>query len=119
MEWLLDNYEFVFYVVSVIIVVGLYARHRWWHDGDQLNRDLERLLTEGLDFLKGWAGEQAGNVTQEQVWRVADDIYLRYIEGTPLARFVDQARVRGALWGLFTRWRDEFTAEAFALPAKV
>jgi len=115
MEWILDNLAVIANVATILAVAGVWAWQRWSGKRTELERDLERLLDEGLRFMRDWSGDRMHEVTQEQVWTVADWFYDHHGVGTFLETRVDQSSGRSMFWGAFCRWRDNYVGARAAM----
>ena len=115
MDWILENLSLIGNIVTVVAVAGVWAWMRWSGNRDELERDLQRLLDEGLKFLQDWSGDRMHEVTQEQVWAAADWFYDTYVSGSFLAGRVDKSDMRSLLWGMFCRWRDNHVGARAAI----
>jgi len=116
MDYVLDNLSTILSVLSLLGVVLVFLYMLYYKDRERLRQDLEKLLGEGLRFMEKWAGDQVGEVTEEEVVKIADWFYTRYVVGSVLERFVTQAALRALFWEAFLKWRDQFiTANAFRI----
>ena len=115
MDWLIENAHVVFVVVSTAIVVVVFLYLRYGQDRAGLWKDVENLLGDALEYLKGQVGDRMAEVTEEEVHKVADLFYDRFVLGTVLEKVVTREHMRSALWKLFTEWRDWYSAMQFAL----
>lgn len=107
-EWLLENWESLLELVTIVVVVALYLYIRYADQQGRLRADLDKIVRDGLERLKGWAGDNLDDVTEEDVCKVADWFHARYVAGTVLERLASKERLRARFWLGFCRWRDEF-----------
>ena len=110
MGWIMGNMGTVLVVATIAIVVGLYLYLRYRGKQDVLLHDLEAVLADALEYLKGWAGDRLVEVTEAEVNEVADRFYDRLVAGTALEQFITRELMRATLWSMFVEWRDWFTA---------
>lgn len=115
MTWLLENTQLVFTIITVVVVGVGWLCVRYRGQRARLQRDLEKLLHDGLDYLQRWAGDHLDEVTRVDVDRAADLLYDRYVAGTALARLVSRVAFRSALWGAFCEWRKRFAEVRVAI----
>ncbi|MBM4466496.1 MAG: hypothetical protein FJ014_13235 [Chloroflexi bacterium] len=108
MDWLVENLNLVFSLVSLAGVIAVWGYVTYWHDRDRLWRDLEKLVHEGLEYLQEWAAGQLEVVTRDDTDWLADVLYVRYVKGTALDGLVSQEQMRSLLWEAFVVWRDRF-----------
>lgn len=117
MDWLIEYGGQIVTLVGLALVAGVWGYVRYWRNRDQLRRDLEQLVGDGLEYLKEWAKGQLEAVTAEDIAEVSAWIYEHYVKDTALARVVTQERLYALLLEAFARWRDQFVAmdQAMAL----
>lgn len=115
MDWLTQNAQLLFTLVTLVVVAGVWGYVRYWRDQDRLRRDLEALVRDGLEYLKQWAKGQLESVTTEDIARVSNLLYDQYVAGTELAKFVTREQLYSLLLQAFVAWRDKFRDMAQAL----
>ena len=108
MGWVLENWATLFSAVSLAAVALVWLYVRYWRDQELLWADVRELLSDGLEFLKSWAGDELAGVTEEDVGKVAEHLYMEYIAGTALAKVVSIEYFYALLWDAFVAWRDRF-----------
>lgn len=108
MDWILGNWETLFSVLSLAAVAIVWLYVRYWRNEEALWADVRELLADGLEFLKGWAGDALEDVTEKDVGKVAEHLYMEYIAGTVLAKVVSIEYFYALLWDAFVAWRDRF-----------
>lgn len=108
MDWLIENWQVVFQITVIVVVTGLFLYIRYKDNAGRLQGDLEKLLHDGLEYLQGWAGDHVEDVTEEEVCKVANWFYSRYVAGKALERIVSRERLQGLFWLAFTEWRGRF-----------
>jgi hypothetical protein len=110
MDWVVANFGEIMDILIAALVGGAWLWLRYRGQQDRLEADLKMLLNEALDFLRAWAGERLNEVTREDVWKVAEEFYTRYIVGTLLVDIVSLERFRELLWAAFERVRSREVA---------
>ena len=108
MDWIMENWATFFSSVSLAAVALVWLYVRYWRDQDLLWADVDKLLGTGLVLLKDWAGDELAGVTEEDVGKVAEHLYMNYIAGTALAKVVSIEYFYALLWDAFVAWRDRF-----------
>lgn len=117
MDWVLENWQAVLVLVTVVVVAAVVLYQRYKDNRGQLYADLEVILRDGLEYLKGWAGDRMEEVTEKEVHEVADKFFDMYIAGKLLAGIITRERLRKEFWQRFCQWRDWFVSQARALEA--
>ena len=108
MDWLIEYGKQIVTLVTVALVAGVWGYVRYWRDRDRLRLDLEGLVRDGLEYLKGWAKERLDAVTTEDIAAVANQLYDQFVEGTALAKLVTREEVYVLLREAFVHWRERF-----------
>ena len=108
MDWIMENGATLFSVASLAAVALVWLYVRYWRDQELLWADVRELLADGLEFLKSWAGDALEGVTEADVGKVAEHLYMEYIAGTALAKVVSIEYFYALLWDAFVAWRDRF-----------
>ena len=108
MDRIMENWATLFSSVSLAAVALVWLYVRYWRDQELLWADVRELLATGLAILKDWAGDELGDVTEEDVEKVAEHLYTEYIAGTALAKVVSIEYFYALLWDAFVAWRDRF-----------
>ena len=107
MEWIIANLETILSVLTVLAVGGTWLWLRYKGQEDKLMGDLKQLLQDALAYLQGWAKDRLDEVTQEDVYNVADWFYDAYVLGSPLEAIVSREQFRTLLWSAFERIRGQ------------
>ena len=115
MEWILENSGLVVALLTIAGVVVVVLLQRYKGKRDRLHADLEVILRDGLEFLKGWSGDRMQEVTEEEVHKVADKFFDDYIAGKLVAAIITRERLRATFWQKFCQWRDWFAGFEQAL----
>ena len=105
MEWIAANFDVILSISTAGVVAAAWLWLRYHGNQDRLYADVKELLRDALEFLRVWAGDRLDEVTQDDVWDVANGFYDRYILGTSLAHFITPAQFRELLWEMFERIR--------------
>ena len=117
MDWLIEYGEQIFVLVTLALVVGAWGYVRYWSNREGLRRDLERLVGDGLEYLKEWGKGRLNEVTTEDIAEVSDWFYDHYVADTALARIVTQERLYALLLEAFVYWRERFVGMNQAMVA--
>jgi len=92
------------YWQAIIAAVLLaYFLYRQWR-GNKLGA----IVTIVLDWLKEFSKGELQNVTKADVYNASSIFYVKYIEGTVLARFVTMEAFQSAVWAAFEKLRDAY-----------
>jgi len=110
MDWVLNNLPTIASIASVLSVATAWLYLRYYLKEEQIRVDLEKLLADGLDFLKDWAGDKLEDVTEAEVAEVAGWFYSSYVIGSVLDKFVTEKQLESLFWKAFTEWRDRFVS---------
>jgi len=115
MDWLLENVGVIGAVATIVFIVAIVLLQRYKGKRDRLYADLEVILRDGLEFMKGWSGDRMQEVTEEEVHKVANKFFDDYVAGKLVAAIITRERLRGVFWQRFCQWRDWFTSFEQAL----
>jgi len=110
MDWLIKNVGTIFSFVSLALVAAVWGYVTYGRNRERLERDLQTLLSEALSYVKDWAKSVAFSISPQDVATVANEVYDRFVQGTPLAKLVSREQFASLLWEAYVRWRDQFVA---------